>query len=125
MNTLTKIEKPREVAQKEPSYCSPTVDIVETKDEYLLEADMPGVSKAGLELMLEGNELTIVGRREPAVISDEVLYQESEPRSFRRAFVLAPEIDVARISASIEQGVLCVRLPKAEQVKPRRIKVTD
>jgi HSP20 family protein len=106
-------------------YTSPTVDLSESKDAYLLEAEMPGVNKDGLEVLLEGNELTIVGHRQPETINAELLYRESKPREFRRVFVLDPSIDTKKISAQIDQGVLRLNLPKAERVKPRKIEVAD
>ena len=112
-------------AQPQPQrgYLQPPVNIVETKDGYLLEAEMPGVGKDGLEVLLEDNELTIVGKRRPAVEGAEPLYRESVDRDFRRSFVLDPAIDTAKISARMERGVLTLTLPKAEQVKPRKISV--
>ena len=104
-------------------YTSPTVNLSESKDAYLLEAEMPGVNKDGLEVLLEGNELTIVGHRQPENINAELLYRESRPREFRRVFVLDPSIDTKKISAQIDQGVLRLNLPKAERVKPRKIEV--
>ena len=106
-------------------YTSPTVNLSESKDAYLLEAEMPGVNKDGLEVLLEGNELTIVGHRQPETIKAELLYRESKPREFRRVFVLDPSIDTKKISAQIDQGVLRLNLPKAERVKPRKIEVAD
>jgi len=106
-------------------YSSPTVDLSESKDAYLLEAEMPGVNREGLEVLLENNELTIVGHRQPENINAELLYRESKPRDFRRVFLLDPSIDTKRISAQIDQGVLKLNLPKAERVKPRKIEVAD
>lgn len=106
-------------------YSAPTVDISETKDAYLLEAEMPGVNKEGLEVLLEANELTIVGHRKPETLDAASVYRESKPRDFRRVFVLDPAIDTQKISAQIEQGVLKLNLPKAERVKPRKIQVAD
>ena len=83
---------------------------------------MPGVAKEGLEISLEGNELTIAGRRQSGPVAGP-LYRESQAADFRRAFELDPTIDAGKISARIEQGILTVTLPKAEQVKPRRIPV--
>ena len=103
----------------------PQVNITETKDGYVLEAEMPGVNKEGLEILLEGNELTIVGRRFFEVPDAQLIYRESAPRDFRRAFVLDPAIDSGRISAKMENGVLTLTLPKTEQVKPRKITVGD
>ena len=98
---------------------------METKEGYVLEAEMPGVNKNGLEVLLEGNELTIVGRRDYSAPNGAPLYRESRDRDFRRSFVLDPVIDTAKISARMENGLLTLTLPKAEAVKPRKIKVTD
>ena len=133
MNTVTKSEK-RPVSnttqQPQPdtqrAYISPRVNITESKDGYLLEAEMPGVSKEGLEISLEGNELTLVGRRhEENVPGLDLLYRESANRDFRRAFALDPTIDATRIEAKMEHGVLHLHLPKAEKLKPRKITVTE
>jgi len=127
MSLLTKTNPApaTEPAAAERQYASPTVDIAETKDEYLLQADMPGVNKAGLELLLEANELTIVGRRQEVTLEGELIVGESSRLDYRRTFLLDPMIDTAKISAQMEQGVLTVHLPKAERVKPRQIKITD
>jgi HSP20 family protein len=125
MNTLTKRESNREVAPAETRYLTPSVDIRETKDEYILEADMPGVAKEGLEVLLEGGELTLVGHRASRVPAGQALHRESSPWGYRRTFVLDPAIEIGRATAHMDQGVLTVRLPKAEQVKPRRIAVGD
>jgi len=122
-------EKTRETARAQARFLVPSVDIVETTDEYVLLADMPGVEKKGVELLLESNELTILGKRCPApdkgTPKATVLHTESVAADYRRIFVLDPVIDTTRITAEIEQGVLTVRLPKAEKVKPRLIPVTD
>jgi HSP20 family protein len=107
------------------NYVSPNVNITESKDGYLLEAEMPGVNKEGLELLLEGNELTIVGHRQTGAIDGQLLYRESSPTDYRRIFVLDPTIDSGNISVQFDQGVLKLTLPKAERVKPRRIAVAD
>lgn len=105
------------------SYIVPECNIYETQDGYLLEAEMPGVGKDGLEITLENNEITIIGRRGHEHIQGELLIRESEVADFRRVFVLDPAIDTARISARMDQGVLKMTLPKAEKVKPRKITV--
>jgi len=105
------------------AWIQPQVNIVETKDAYLLEAEMPGVSKSGLEVLLEGNQLTIVGHREHQVSGAQLIYRESFERDFRRSFELDPAIDTQRIVARMESGVLHLELPKAEKVKPRKIAV--
>jgi HSP20 family protein len=81
------------------------------------------VNKEGLELTLEGTEITIVGRREKANVPGEPLFRESRDVGFRRVFELDPAIDTSRISAKMEQGILTLTLPKSEKVKPRKISV--
>jgi len=109
----------------ERRYSAPDVNIFETKDDYVLEAEMPGVSKDGLEITLEGNVLTLVGHRSDETPLGEAVYRESRPVDYRRVFELDPAIDADKINARVEQGVLTLTLPKAERVKPRKIAVTE
>ena len=104
-------------------FVSPPVNILETKDGYVLEAEMPGVNKEGLEVTLEGTEVTITGRRQTEPLPGEALFRESNTASYRRVFELDPAIDTSKVSARIEQGVLTLTLPKSERVKPRKISV--
>jgi HSP20 family protein len=104
-------------------FVSPEVNICETKDGYLLQAEMPGVNKDGLEITLEDNEITIVGHRQVDPLSGEPLFRESRGVDYRRVFELDPAIDTGKVSARMEQGVLTLTLPKSERVKPRKIKV--
>jgi HSP20 family protein len=106
-------------------YILPEVNIFEEKDGYTLEAEMPGVSKDGLEVLLEANELTILGHRQRPAVSGQVIFRESQPADYRRVFELDPAIDTSRIAAKMNQGVLTLTLPKSEQVKPRKIAVND
>ena len=104
-------------------FVTPEVNIFETKDGYVLEAEMPGVSKDGLEITLEDNELTLVGHRLNERFPGEPLFQERRLVDYRRVFELDPAIDTAKISAKIDQGVVTLTLPKSEKVKPRKITV--
>ena len=106
-------------------FVTAVVNIFETQDGYALEAEMPGVNKSGLEITLEGNEITIVGRRATERVNGEVLFQERSAADFRRVFELDPAIDTGKISAKMEQGMLTLSLPKSEQVKPRKIAVSE
>jgi HSP20 family protein len=107
----------------EREYVTPKVNITEGQDYYVVEAEFPGVNKDGLDVSLDNNELTIVGRRQTNA-SGNLLYRESQTADFRRVFELDPSVDTAKISAKIEQGILTLTLPKTEQVKPRRISVS-
>jgi HSP20 family protein len=113
--------------EREREFYVPPVNIMETDDQYVVEADLPGVTKDGLEITVEDNELTIIGRRNDfhEVPNGEVLYQETRPGDFRRVFELDPTIDTAKIGAKMQQGVLTLTLPKAEKVKPRKIIVGE
>src|SRR5579864_7601352 len=97
---------------------APEVNIFETKDGYVLEAEMAGVNKDGLSISLEGNVLTLVGKRQDVSLPKaDLLYRESRPVNFRRVFELDPTIDATKINAKMEQGILTLTLPKAERVK--------
>lgn len=104
-------------------FIAPAATVLETADGYTLEVEMPGVSKENLEMWVENNELTILGRRSMPSVEGTLLHRESRQENFRRSFELDPSIDAEKISAKIEQGVVTLTLPKAEQVKPRKITV--
>ena len=110
-------------SQSSARFASPEVNIFETKDGYVLEAEMPGVGKDGLEVTVEGNELTIVGRRSQETVTGEALFCERQRYDFRRVFELDPAIDTGKVSAKMEQGILTLTLPKSERVKPRKINI--
>jgi HSP20 family protein len=107
------------------NHITPEVNIFETKDGYVLEAELPGVSKEGLDIALEDNTLTILGRRSAQEANGQALYRESSAADYRRVFELEPAIDTAKIEAKIVQGILTLRLPKSEAVKPRKVTVND
>lgn len=120
--TLEKTNNNRPVREE---YIAPEVNIFETKEGYVLQAEMPGVCKEGLEITLEGNEVTIIGRRNHEAVPGQTLFRERTMADFRRVFELDPAIDTAKISAKMEQGILTVTLPKSERVKPRKIMVDE
>jgi HSP20 family protein len=120
MNTTVRETDGRETEQ----FLAPASSVIENGDGYLLQVEMPGVNKEGLEIATEGNELTITGRRSLPTINGTVLHHESRHENFRRTFELDPSIDTEKISARIEQGLLTVTLPKADHVKPRKITVS-
>lgn len=109
--------------RREEPVVLPPVNISATEGEYLLEVEMPGVNKDGLEISVEGNELTIVGRRTRERPQGETVYRESNDGDYRRVFELSSDIDTNKISAEMQQGILRLRLPQAEHVKPRKIEI--
>jgi HSP20 family protein len=124
MNTLVR-ENRSSNGERQPTeqFISPSATVLENADGYTLEVEMPGVSKENLEMWVENNELTILGRRAMPSIEGTLIHRESRPENFRRSFEIDPSIDAEKISAKIEQGVVTLILPKAEQVKPRKIAV--
>jgi len=116
---------PQNGTPRREHYVSPEVNIYEIKDGYVLEAELPGVNKEGLEIEVEDNTLTIVGRRVPSEVKGQALYRESTVADYRRVFELDPAIDAAKIEAKLNQGVLTLTLSKSEAVKPRKVVVND
>jgi HSP20 family protein len=106
-------------------YVAPDVNVFETKDGYVLQAEIPGVARTALDISVDNNTLTIVGRREKNGLKAELLHRESSDADYRRVFELDPAIDTARIDAKVDQGVLTVNLPKSERVKPRKVTISD
>ena len=123
MNTLVRDNRETDRAQGE-QFIAPPASLMEAGDGYRLEIEMPGVSKEGLEISFENNELTIIGRRSLPQMEGTLIHRESRPENFRRAFELDPSIDADKITAKIEQGLAILTLPKAEHVKPRKITVS-
>jgi HSP20 family protein len=124
MNTLVRENRSSNGdRQATEQFIAPAATVLENTDGYTLEVEMPGVSKENLEMWVENNELTILGRRSMPAVEGTLLHRESRPENFRRSFELDPSIDGGKISAKIEQGVVTLTLPKAEQVKPRKIAV--
>lgn len=117
-------------AQGEPERASsrpvyrPRVDILDTQDAVVLIADLPGVAEDGADVTLEKNVLTIRGSVTP--LGDEDLQDvatEYGTGDFERVFTLTDEIDRSGIEASMKDGVLRVRLPRAKEVASRKIAV--
>ena len=127
--TLQKEARPANAGNNDANpareFSVPEVNILETKNGYVLEAEMPGVNKDGLEITLEGNEITIVGHRAVEALPGQPLFRESRPVDYRRVFELDPAIDTAKVAAKMDQGILTLTLPKSERVKPRKITVGD
>ena len=102
----------------------PAVNVHEDAGSITLQADLPGVSREGLVVEVEGETLLIAG--ELALAMPEGLqptYAEVAHPRYRRVFTLSKELDSGAVEASLSQGVLTVRIPKATHAQPRRIEV--
>ena len=124
MNTLVRENHTDGQRPTTEEFIAPVATVLENADGYTLEVEMPGVSKENLDMWVENNELTILGRRTLPSVEGTPIHRESRSENFRRSFELDPSIDAGRINAKIEQGVVTLTLPKAEQVKPRKIAVS-
>jgi HSP20 family protein len=104
---------------------SPAMDLVETEDNYVLRADLPGVSEGDVKIELDDNVLTISGERKSAHKEAKEGYYRVERAygSFSRTLKLPEGVDADSISASFDRGVLEVNVPKPEQRKPRRVEI--
>lgn len=103
---------------------APAVDIVEDAEGITVMADMPGVPKEHLQVQVEGDTLTLRGEMNvPLPQGVEPFYAELRHGAWERAFTLSRELDSNRIEASMKDGVLTVRIPKAEHAKPRKVEV--
>jgi HSP20 family protein len=121
--TVVRENRDADRAQNE-QFAAPAASVVEASDGYILEVEMPGVNKEGLEISIENNELTVLGRRSLPAVEGTLIHRESRHENYRRTFKLDPSIDADKISAKIDQGVVTLTLPKAEHIKPRKITVS-
>jgi len=102
----------------------PRVDIYEKKNAMMLIADMPGVDEKSVDVTLDKNVLTIRGTVEPKVCKDHSMYYaEYDVGDYERTFTITNDIDPARIEAHVKNGVLRLTLPKAEEVKVKKIPI--
>ncbi len=102
----------------------PAVDIVEQDDAFIVRADVPGATAKDLSIEYEKGVLSLraaVARREPAGVKP--LAREFGVGDFTREFRIGEGIDMAAVTAECANGVLTLRLPKAEAAKPRKIEV--
>ena len=103
----------------------PSVDVFEDANGITVLADMPGVPKDGLDVKIDGDNLSIEGRVElDAPAEMRALWAEVSVPCFVRKFNLSRELDASRIEASLRDGVLTLRVPKQARAQPRRIEVT-
>ena len=104
---------------------TPAMDLLETEDEFVLRADLPGLSESDVNIELEDNVLTLSGERKTEHEDKrEGFYRmERSYGAFSRSLTLPTGIDPEAVSAAFDRGVLEVRVPKPEQRKPRRISI--
>lgn len=111
-------------AQRERVLFTPPVDIFDSPEGLVLVADLPGVATGTLELQIQDNRLTLLGRCATAAPPDaRVVHREYEEGDFLRSFILSEDVDHDRITARLQNGVLEVVLPRIPRGAPRKIQV--
>ncbi len=125
MTEATEVKKRTwEEALEQESWIAPLIDIYETTDDFFLTAQMPGVAKDDVKVKLEDGHLVVMGRinfDEP--VKKKFILKETETGNFYRRFKISDNIDANQIDAKLEDGLLKVKLPKHERVKPRSIEI--
>lgn len=108
-----------------PAVWRPSVDISETKEDYVVTADLPGINREDLDVTVVNGRLTIRGTRKQESESTQgtVHRVERVQGTFTRSFDLPTAVAADRIEATYRDGVLTVSVPKAEEAKPRQIEV--
>jgi len=103
---------------------SPSSDIYENADEYILVANMPGVSRSEVQVKVIEESLIVFGRiNYDETINRDYILNENELGNYFRKFKISDSIDKAKISAKYDNGQLIVHLPKSEKIKPRTIDI--
>ena len=102
----------------------PRADIYETEKEIIVLADVPGANEKTVDITLEKNVLSITAYVEPTIPSGfEIAYAEYEEGDYQRSFRLSDEIDRDKIEAVVSEGVLRLKLPKAQEARSKKITV--
>ena len=104
----------------------PAMDLVETQEDFVLRADLPGLSEEDVKIEIEDNVLTVSGERNAEHESREEGFYRMERAfgSFSRSLTLPKGVNADAVAASFDRGVLEVHIPKPEQAKPRRISIS-
>ncbi len=105
--------------------CMPSFEVRETPEQYLFQADVPGMKQDDVQVSLTGNRLQIAGKREAEKeTKDETVYlYERSYGSFSRSFTLPDGIDAAHTKSELKDGVLTIAVPKLPAAKPQKIEV--
>jgi len=106
---------------------TPLVELVDTGEEFVLTAELPGIDPKDIDIDLEDDRLTIRGTKKDELEKEDREYQIYERRygSFERSFSLPRSVDSEKIEANFENGVLTIRLPKTEVARGRKIEIKN
>jgi HSP20 family protein len=104
----------------------PVIDVIEMQDQFLLKVELPGVKDEDISLSISGDTLTIEGEKktEPEVKKKDYYYSESSYGSFARSITIPSTVDINKIEAGCDTGVIEITLPKTADIKPEKIAIT-
>jgi HSP20 family protein len=102
---------------------SPPVDIEEQDDVYVLEAELPGVTRENIDIELVGNELAITGELKEKERTGVVRRRTRRTGRFDYRVTLPEQVDAEQIDASLDEGVLTMRVPKSERAQRRKVAI--
>lgn len=115
------------MTEEEPALAnwSPTSDVLETKDDIVIKAELPGIDPKDVDVQIENGVLSIQGQRDAETETEDKGFRRIERTygTFFRSFLLPPNVEVEKIAATFVNGLLEVRMPKKEEAKPKSIKV--
>jgi HSP20 family protein len=123
LNRLFEDYSPANRVRRAPAY--PALNVWNNEEGLIVTAEVPGLRSEDIEINVVGDTLTLSGVRKPDEMTETGRYhrQERGNGSFHRSVQLPYPIDVAKVDATFRNGVLNVKLPRAEELKPRKIKV--
>ncbi len=101
----------------------PVSQVLEENGKVLARLELPGVAKTDLEIRVEGQELTVLGRRQDPAVTGTWLLRERRRGDFEKTFTVDARIDLEKIDAELSNGVLTLSLPVKEAAKPRKIDI--
>lgn len=102
---------------------APRVNILEDSDGVTIEAEFPGVAKDDAEVEVRDGQLILKGARKSAATEGRYRIQERQEADFFRAFALSDAMDSSKVEAGLSDGVLTVRIPKSDRMRPRTVVV--
>lgn len=102
---------------------TPRVEILEKNDSILLCAEMPGVEKEDFDIRIDGDELTIGGKRKPVDSKLKLIHGESGQADYLRTFLLSDELDTSNVEAKLDRGILTLTLHNKKEILPQKISI--
>lgn len=125
MNTSMTCQPKEATKEKAPTYFQPRYYVDQSKDDTLVQVELPGVSKDELNLTVENKEMLIEGSASYRLPESwKILHRESKARAYRLRLRIGDQVDQAAIKAQLSDGVLTVTLPKAAAAKPKKVEIS-